>query len=236
MIWRLYFLCVIILFFLYSCKIKHQNTDQSIAEESEMAMIFEGKQLLQDGDLIMRADDDIVSTSLRNFSQKDKTYSHCGIAYFEDTTWFVYHLMAGDENPSEIIKKENFDSFVSPHIKTGFGIFRYSMTSDEQNKMKQQIHLYFAQKIHFDKKFDLKSDDQMYCAEMVYKGLRAATKERIILPITERENYSTKKLIGVDTATIKHFKYVAMDNLYMNPYCREIKRYCYFKNSLEKKR
>ena len=70
----------------------------------------------------------------------------------------------------------------------------------------------FWAKMHFDKKFDLKSDDQMYCAEILYKELRAATKERIILPITERENYSTKKLIGVDTATIKHFKYVAIDN------------------------
>jgi hypothetical protein len=60
----------------------------------------------------------------------------------------------------------------------------------------------------FDMKFDLSSNERMYCSEFVYKSIKEACQNRISLP----------------TTTINHIKFIAPDNLYINPKCVEIKR------------
>lgn len=209
---------------------KKKNTTTKL-EPAEA--ILDAKQLMRDGDLILRSDDDLVSLSLRNFSKTDKSYSHCGIAYHEDTAWYVYHLMAGDENPGDLMEREEFSSFVSPHMKTGFGLFRYQLNEQEQDSFRTIVRRYWEQKTKFDKKFDLKTDDVLYCAEMVYKGLAAATHGRVILPTTVRENYRPEQPQYKDLF-FKRLVYVALDNLFLNPYCKEIKRYRYPHTSLER--
>ena len=84
---------VMFLLLIVSCKQQEQQpVKKSVFTEPALA-IREGKQLLQNGDLVLRTDDDVVSASLRNFSVTDKSYSHCGIVYFEDSAWYVYHLI-----------------------------------------------------------------------------------------------------------------------------------------------
>lgn len=215
-----------------SCAQKHEKKEAASAYTEPAKAIAEGKTLLQNGDLILRTDDDVVSASLRNFSKTDKSYSHCGIVYQEDSAWYVYHLMAGDENPSDLMERERFESFVDPYRKSRYGIFRYQLSADEQARFQQQVYTYMAGQMHFDKQFDLKSDDKLYCAEMVYKGLMLATNGRVTIPVTVRNNFRPDR-IKQDAAEIKRFEFIALDNLYLNPFCKEIKRYRYPNKSLE---
>lgn len=216
-----------------ACKQKAKDpVSKAVFTEPALA-ITEAKELLQNGDLILRTDDDVVSASLRNFSATDKTYSHCGMVYLEGADWFVYHLMAGDENPSDEMEREKFDSFVNPFHKSRFGIFRYLLKKEESEKMQVQVYKYMNAKTKFDKKFDLKSDDALYCAEMVYKGLKTATSGRVILPTTVRNNFNPERY-NKSTTEIKRFEFIALDNLYLNPFCKEIKRFRYPNTSLER--
>ena len=60
----------------------------------------------------------------------------------------------------------------------------------------------------FDMQFDLASDNRMYCTEFVYKAVEEASNHKILL----------------STTTLNHKKFVAPDNLFINPACVEIKR------------
>ena len=49
-----------------------------------LELIAQNRPKLKDGDLIQRTDDDFVSETLRDMSQTDKSYSHCGFAFYEN--------------------------------------------------------------------------------------------------------------------------------------------------------
>jgi len=191
-----------------------------------LELIAQNKPRLKDGDLVQRTDDDFVSETLRDMSVTDKTYSHCGFAFYEDGQWMVYNNMAGEENKLEKMMREPFDSFVSPNKKTGFGIFRYNLSDSEFAKLYKITKFNYDNGLKFDKTFDLKTDDKMYCAEMIYKFLIQATNGRVVLPTTKKTNFKLKdpKYKG---AVLKEFEYVAMDNLNLNPFCKEISRVSY---------
>lgn len=230
---RIVTITILLSLLVFSCRQEEKKAETKTTFTEPAVAIGEGKKLLQNGDLVMRTDDDVVSASLRNFSKTDKSYSHCGMVYLEDSNWYVYHLMAGDENPSDLMEREKFESFVSPNRKSRFGIFRYQLSNDEQIKMQAGVYKYMSEKTLFDKEFDLKTDDKLYCAEMVFKGLIEATDGRVVIPSTVRNNLDPKRY-NKTGAEIKRFEFIALDNLYLNPFCKEIKRFRYPNTSLER--
>ena len=234
---RLLFTCIIAVVF-NSCV--RNNPDQVATEKTALkgtnrmsnadiwSFINVNKNKIKDGDLVERSDDDLVSESLRGMSQTDKTYSHSGIAFVEDGNVYVYNNMAGAENKNEQMMREPFDSFVSPSRKDGFGIFRYQLSDEERVKIHDIIKDLFDKKLLFDKSFDLKTDDKQYCSEMIYKALKKATNNRVILPTSKVQNFKLRdpKYKGI---ILKEFEYVALDNLFLNPYCTQLVRISYNK-------
>jgi hypothetical protein len=200
--------------------------DQRKSDADILQYIKENKAKVKNGDLIERADDDLVSESMRNFSKKDKTFSHCGLAFIEDGDIYVYNNMAGEENKSEKMMREPYDSFVSPYKKNGFGIFRYTLTDAEIEKLHQVTKENYTKGMLFDKTFDLKTDDKMYCAEMIYKFLNTATMGRVLLPTSKIQNFRVRdpKYKGL---VLKEFEYVGLDDLFLNPFCKSIVRISY---------
>ena len=85
-------------------------------------------------------------------------------------------------------------------------------------------------KLQFDMNFDLSTDDKMYCAEMIAKSVEQATGRRITFSMSLitpglKEKY-IKKLLSkkvIPSAKVaEQREYLALDNLYMNPHCREV--------------
>jgi hypothetical protein len=190
--------------------------------------VVEGKALLQDGMLVTRSDDDYESLALMNMQQYERAYSHAGIVFKEDTNWYVYHIMTGAENPSGKCRRDAFDSFVNPLQKTGYGLFSYHFTAVEKQALHAWYKKQFAASPPFDIYFNLGTNDSLYCTEMIYKGIAAATNQRIQIPISIIENFKPK-MMGYDFSKVffKRFEYVGIDNLYLNPFCTEIKRFRY---------
>ena len=56
-----------------------------------LSFISLNKKKIRDGDLVMRADADFESETIRAMSQQDRTYSHSGIAFIEDGDVYVYN-------------------------------------------------------------------------------------------------------------------------------------------------
>ncbi|HUC82993.1 MAG TPA: hypothetical protein VMR70_18940, partial [Flavisolibacter sp.] len=48
--------------------------------------VAEATLLLKDGDLLVRNGTDLTSQFIKNFSKKDKNYSHSGLVFYKDQT------------------------------------------------------------------------------------------------------------------------------------------------------
>lgn len=190
--------------------------------------ITAAKLQLQDGDMVTRSDDDFESATLQNFSNTDRSYSHSGIAFKEGDDFYIYHAITGAENPSGKYRRDIFDSFVNPLRKTGFGIFRYQLNEKEKDEFHNIMQTNFKNAVPFDLTFDLNSNDSLYCSEMIYKALKKCTHNRILLPTSKLYNFKPK-IFGFQyrKLLLKEFEYVSIDNLYLNSFCKEIKRVSY---------
>ncbi|GAA4308842.1 hypothetical protein [Compostibacter hankyongensis] len=166
---------------------------------------------LKDGDLVLRTGNDFTSQVLRQFSFRDKTYSHGGIVHIENGIPYVYHALGGEDNPDAALRRERFENFCDPVHNLGFGIYRYSLSGCEKHRLDSVVALFYRQKLPFDLQFDLHTNNRMYCAEFIYKALRLATGDDGYLPLSH----------------LPGFTYVAVDNLFLNPHATEVCRVTY---------
>ncbi len=190
--------------------------------------IISVKPMLNDAMLVMRSDNDYESLTLQNFSKRERVYSHAGLLFREGDDFMVYHSMTGLENPSGTIRRDPFDSFVNPSQKTGFGLFQYRLNAGESRQLHALLKKGFEDKTPFDIFFNLKSDDSLYCSEMIYKNLLKATAGRVVLPFSYILDFHPK-IMGYkhNHVNFKRFEYIGLDDLYLNPFCQEVKRVAY---------
>ena len=156
----------------------------------------------------MRTGNDFTSDMLEQLCLTDKTYSHCGIASIENDSIFVYHAIGGEWNPDEKLRRDPFELFCNPYENRGIGIFRFDLDKMEMNRLDSVVKAWYKEGRRFDMKFDLSTDDRLYCAEFVTKAIEAATNHQITF----------------STTTINKFVYVAPDDLFLNTHCAERKR------------
>ena len=166
---------------------------------------------IQSGDLITRTGNDFTSESLRQLNQHDKTYSHCGIASIENDSVFIYHALGGEFNPDQKIRRDAFNLFCDPYSNRGIGLFRFQLPAAAITKVMAAVKQNYLAEIMFDMKFDLHTDDRMYCAEFIYKCFLSGTKNNLSFNISH----------------LKNFAYIGVDDLFMNAACKELKRIIY---------
>lgn len=212
-------LLVYLLSFLYACEIppvskqSRQNIDTVLQAKKRRANIFitEAKKLTQSGDLITRTGKDFTSQTFRQFSRKDNTYSHCGIVSIEQDTVFVYHAIGGEFNPDQKLVKEPIENFCNVLENVGFGLFRFSLNSQHQQALNNIVQRYYQQGLMFDTKFDLQSNERMYCSEFVSKAFSKALKSSNMFMPNQINNKT----------------YMSVDNIFTHPSCKEVKRFAY---------
>ncbi len=196
--------------FFASCetKVNHSSTENSIinhlkndSNKKAKAIVYnQAKSILQNGDIVLRTGNDVISSLFAQLNKSDKTYSHCGIALNENNTWYVYHSIGGEDNPDEKLRKDLFEKFVSYEHNIGFGICRYPISKNDQKNIETTLIDFHAKEVPFDMKFDLQSDNRLYCAEMIYKVFNKALDTSHFF----------------QTTIHKGFEYVSTDNLFVN--------------------
>ena len=160
--------------------------------------------LLQSGDIVLRSGLGPDSYLLSQLNQKDKTFSHCGIVMIENGYPFVYHSIGGEDNPDERLRRDSAVFFFSPAHNIGLGIARYTMNAQQLQRLRTVVRNEYARRPRFDLKFDLATDDELYCTEFVYKSLcRTMNDKTYITP----SHHLGKAYIGVD-------------DLFINPHVR----------------
>lgn len=161
--------------------------------------------LLQNGDIVVRTGNDMTSEMFREANRKDKTYSHCGIVLVEDGKPYIYHSIGGEDNPDEVLRRDNIQAWASPLHNSGIGILRYHFTPAQVDSLVRITRSYYSQHKKFDMQFDISNDDELYCAELLYQAINKSLGKAVIQPT---------KWMG--------YTYVAVDDITHNNYCEWI--------------
>ena len=220
---------------LISCSIRDKNPGESSSTNAYapyLNKIETGKTLLKDGDLVLRSGEEISSQLIKKMNRKDQTWSHSGIVFYENGYPYIYHIVSGDENPSEKLRRDSLERYSNPRKNSGFAIYRYDMNHEEVQTFRNTIMDWYQKDIVFDSLFNLKTDDKMYCSEMISKALTKATNSRITLETTEPTDQEARFFaphLKVDEKYLKRLQIVTIDNLFIHPNCRLIKRFDFTK-------
>jgi hypothetical protein len=209
---------------------QHAAMIAAITRLNPYGMIEDGYSLLKEGDLVVRLNRDPSSQFIRYFNHQDKSFSHSGIVLYEHGYPFVYHIINGDENPDQKLRRDSLKQFCNPRRNVSFGIYRYNLSTKETCKLKNIIHEWYAKGLRFDSVFSLQSDDQMYCSEMVCKAVTGASDKRIeIRPIrlSMVEASFLSAYTRLPISYTNNLSIIPLDALYINPYCQLIKKYTY---------
>jgi hypothetical protein len=193
-------------------------------------MINEGQALLKEGDLVVRLNQDPASQFIKNFNRRDKNYSHAGIVLFENGYPYIYHIVNGEENPGEKLRKDSLSRFCNPRKNIAYGIFRYEMEAGEIRSLKDLIHKWYIVGIQFDPTFNLTSNNKMYCSEMIMKALTIVTNRRILIETTKLTNTEARLFSAYTHLPFTYtsqLQIVSIDNLYKLPSCYLIREYNY---------
>jgi hypothetical protein len=151
--------------------------------------------------LVFRRGADGISDLFSKMNQKDQTFSHCGILLNDQDSLWIYHSIGGEDNPDQVIKKENFVTFTHPQNNLGFGLMQFPFTIQEQFNLDSIIKKWYAEKRTFDMDFKLDNDERkMYCVEFIYKAIQLAKNDSTY--------FSTSKA--------KDFVYVAPDDILLH--------------------
>lgn len=161
---------------------------------------------LQSGDLIFRHGRGFISDALMSFSRHEHKYSHAGIVVVEDGIPCVIHAIGGEENKSNKLKKDLLSVFCNPASAHSFGIYRLDASPEEKNKICSAAENYYKDGLEFDTDFDLNTDNRMYCTEFVWKILNNTIASANCLP----------------SASFSGIKYVSCDDIYLQPFCKNI--------------
>ena len=164
--------------------------------------------LLQPGDVVLRSGLGADSRIFAELNTKDKSYTHCGIVLMEGGRPMVYHCIGGEENPDQRMRREDAKTFFSAESNSSMAIVRYA-GSPSLRRLQQVVYDFYLARPKFDLKFDLASDDALYCSEFVYKSFLRAGADYI--PTSGRLGRT----------------YVAIDDLFMNSHARFVCRLTY---------
>jgi Permuted papain-like amidase enzyme, YaeF/YiiX, C92 family len=201
-------------------------------EQQVLAHLDTLKARAQEGDLVVRLTDDIVSDVIRNMNDSDKVFSHAGIVVMEGNRKMVCNITPDDKENTgaDTIRYEPLDSFMNPQYSLKGGLFRYALQETERQVFMATLDSFKHLRPRFDEQYNYATDNKMYCSEMIAKALTKATAGRIncgqiYLPekmvklfkiYYKKYNYSEEQ--------IRKVPYVPIDNLYRVSGCTELMR------------
>ena len=123
---------------------------------------------LKDGYLVFRKGRSIESYVVL-ITDRASFYSHVGVIYMINKIPFIIHTVPDEsENGIDYVKMEKLSVFFSSEKSSRGSIFRLKEQYTNSSKLAAlTAKSYFDDKIIFDDAFDLKSENKLYCTELV---------------------------------------------------------------------
>lgn len=163
------------------------------------------KKSFKETDIIFRAGTDIESETIREFSETDKLFSHCGILVYQDSNLVVAHMLGGITNPNGGIVFDSIEKFLSYPDNKGCGLYSLKINTGEKNKLYQFIDSVKKNNIGFDLKFDLFDKTDLYCTEFLVDAIEFAKNDTTTFFPTKYALKNTKYFFLANKGTDFYF-------------------------------
>ncbi len=150
----------------------HSRAPQQVFLAPEIAsMLDEFRPHLKPGDIIFRKENSFWGEVSSSVARRDGRYSHVGMIVPSGENLAVVHSYP-DENTS-FVKSQSLEEF--SFNATGLGFFRMGFSEEKTNNIVTAIQGYARDEVPFDPEFSLRSDDRLYCTELIWKAVKNAT-------------------------------------------------------------
>ncbi|MBN1638041.1 MAG: hypothetical protein JW866_03685 [Ignavibacteriales bacterium] len=132
--------------------------------------------IVEHGDLIFRKGRSLVSQFVL-LMDSDSPYSHVGVVVRPQDSIFVVHAVPGETDAdTDYVRMDYIDDFLDYENNSGGSIYRFFDTINFAipNTAAEIAKSYFDDKIMFDPDFSMRTDDKLYCTELVWKAYKNA--------------------------------------------------------------
>jgi hypothetical protein len=128
--------------------------------------------MLRDGDLVFRRGRSLESMAVV-FAGRNKGFSHVGILVMEAGKPYVIHIEPGNSSlAKDAVRKEPLESFLEERKASHYAIYRSHLGRKSLERVVDQARSYYIRKCRFDNAYDLQTDRDLYCTELVLKAFQ----------------------------------------------------------------
>ena len=166
---------VLYIYVLCGCSIQDKRTNSSV---EPYRLSAEEKALLQEGDLIMRRGNGMLSSLIVRRLNDTIPVSHCGILVANGDDWAVIHALSLDVSDTDGVQSCSVDEFMDDCQTGTLCIVRCVMP--RAHCIAPQARYYQATHKPFDRSFNLQDSTAFFCSELPYRIL----KDRVGLDLT----------------------------------------------------
>ena len=103
-------------------------------------------------------------------------YSHVGLIYLHKGKPYVIHAVpieSGEKD--EFIKMQSLEDFLSNENAAKFAVYRVADSLHNTSLVASKfVYKCFLKKYSFDDDYDLKTDNKLYCTELIWKAYKHA--------------------------------------------------------------
>ncbi|NDV78063.1 YiiX/YebB-like N1pC/P60 family cysteine hydrolase [Dysgonomonas sp. 511] len=148
---------------------------------------------ISNGDIVCRMGNGFFSNRFKDFSSREKIYSHAGIVEQVGDSLFVIHAEASELTGIGFVKREPISVFLDG-IKT-WGVYRVAAADSIRHCMASIAKGYYQRHTPFDLDFDAADDSKVYCTELVALAVNKAFGYTVVKP---ELNLGKLKIYGID--------------------------------------
>jgi len=132
---------------------------------------------LKNGDLIFRKGRSLESFVV-SLADNEVDFSHVGIVVLHNNDPFVIHAVPSEsDNMEDFIKLERVETFLSFEKASAFAVYRPEFKIEIRNQASEIALQFYESKYTFDYAYDMKTESELYCTELIFKAFREAGVE-----------------------------------------------------------
>ncbi len=150
---------------------------------------------LQDGDVILRKGNTLLSELIALNFPEAEGMSHCGFIFKIDNHYQVIHTISKSLSDIDGIRMSPLEDFIRDAKQHRICIIRYYKELNSA-AMKEKCLILLKQQIPFDDDFDLNDSSRMYCSELL---------RQIYLDEGEKDFFQKRKIAGVSVIDLSTF-------------------------------
>lgn len=163
-----FFISIPLCYYLYY-RIQGRKNIIVIAADKNYRLTLEEKELLQEGDIILRRGDGLISSMINNLNHADYQITHCAFLTKRNNKWHVIHTVSSSLSDEDGVQIETLDKFTSHSIKNTLVVLRYQADSLTRAQFIDRANVYLEQHVPFDNHFNILDTTEFYCTELIYR-------------------------------------------------------------------